>query len=87
MNLQFQEFYMQPWTYTSEFSRMNDGLFVYINYVCVKCNYLTIDYPLTLSMPVCVGGGGGVAAIVERCCRELHSELPTVTVPSPFNGS
>ena len=23
VNLQFQEFYMQPWTYTSEFSRMN----------------------------------------------------------------
>ena len=41
MNFRFQEFYMQPWTYTSEFSPMNmDSLCL-----CVKFNYLTMDYP------------------------------------------
>ena len=38
VNLQFQEFYMKPLTYTSEFSRMN------MDFLCmgVKSNYLTL---------------------------------------------
>ena len=33
---------MQPWTYTSEFSWMNMDFLC----MCVKFNYLTMDYPL-----------------------------------------
>ena len=41
---------MQPWTYTSKFSRMNmDFVCVCVCVcVCVKFNYLTMDYPLPL---------------------------------------
>ena len=44
VDLGFQEFYMQPWTHTSEFSRMNMDFLC----MCVKFNYLTMDYPLAL---------------------------------------
>ena len=44
-----QEFYTQPWTYTSEFSRITmDFLCVCVCVrVCVSINYLTMDYPPT----------------------------------------
>ena len=35
VDLGFQEFYMQPWTYTSEFSQMNMDFLC----MCVKFNY------------------------------------------------
>ena len=38
-----QEFYTQPWTYTSEFSRITMDCVC----VCVSSNYLTMDYPPT----------------------------------------
>ena len=44
VDLGFQKFYMQPWTYASEFSRMNMDVVC----MCVKCSYLTMDYPLPL---------------------------------------
>ena len=38
-----QEFYTQPWTYTSEFSRITMDFVC----VCVSSDYLTMDYPPT----------------------------------------
>ena len=37
---------MQPWTYTSEFSQMNVDFLC--RSMCVKFNYLTMDFPLPL---------------------------------------
>ena len=45
-----QEFYTQPWTYTSEFSRITMDFVCVCVCVCVSVressNYLTMDYPL-----------------------------------------